>query len=307
MSAVKLIAGFLVAASLIINTAANADNIPLIDAHSQLPSPETAANVIELMDKAGISKVILSFRGAGRANHVIKLGIKHPDRIIPSIKTKGINYIEGTEKFYSTLAGHLKSPAFGAMAETILWHAKKGNKAPEQIVDIMSKQVQTSLKAALKKGWPFIIHIEFAAARAAGDGERFMTMLDGLLKAYPDHPFPMIHMGQLQAKEVAALIGKYPNIYFITSHSNPVIAGKSGPPWVDMFIDDVLAPEWKKMMIEHPDRFIFGIDNVWPQHWGDIYIEQVNYWRNALAELPHEVAHMIGHRNAERLWGLNNK
>jgi len=52
--------------------------------------------------------------------------------------------------------------------------------------------------------------------------------------------------------------------------------------------------------------FIFGLDNVWPEHWGEDYLKQVKLWRKALAQLPHEAAHMIGHKNAERLWGLGS-
>ena len=52
----------------------------------------------------------------------------------------------------------------------------------------------------------------------------------------------------------------------------------------------------------HPDRFVFALDNVWPEHWEEFYLEQMKYWRNALADLPADVAHAIAHGNAERLW-----
>jgi len=74
-----------------------------------------------------------------------------------------------------------------------------------------------------------------------------------------------------------------------------------------MFEGERLAPVWKKLMSKHPDRFIFGIDNVWPEHWSQRYIKQITAWRKALAELPREAAHMIGHGNAERLWNLENR
>ncbi|MHA1598330.1 MAG: hypothetical protein ACTSV1_06370 [Alphaproteobacteria bacterium] len=302
MSAAISIAIVLIVAGLTAKTAAIADEIPLIDAHSQLPSPETAAGVIGLMDKAGIAKIILSFRGKGKASHVIGLWKKHPDRIVPSIKTKGRHYQQGSKKFYSSLAKNLDNPAFGAMAEMILWHAQKGDKAPQQIVAIDSPQVQAALNGALDKNWPFILHIEFAAARKAGDDKRFMKELEALLMAYPNHPFPMIHMAQLQPDEVRNLILKHPNIYFITSHSNPHTVISSQQPWTNMFVGDLLSPEWKTLMSAHPDRFIFAIDNVWPEHWSEKYVRQVATWRNALMQLPHKAAHMIGHENAERLW-----
>ena len=303
----KRIGVVLLAAALMVVATATADELPLIDAHSQLPSPETAADVIGLMDRAGIVKTILSFRGTGKAGDVIALWRQYPGRIVPSIKTKGKHYVKGNDKFFSNLARMLKNPAFGAMGELILWHAQKGDKAPQQIVAIDSPQVQEALKGAITKGWPFVIHIEFAAARKAGDAEPLMAKLKALLKAHPDHPFAMIHMGQLQAVEVGALIAKHPNIYFITSHANPLTVVRSSQPWTNMFEGERLAPAWKALMSDQPDRFIFGIDNVWPEHWGEKYIEQVALWRKALTELPHEAAHAIGHRNAERLWNLENR
>ena len=57
-------------------------------------------------------------------------------------------------------------------------------------------------------------------------------------------------------------------------------------------------------MIRHPDRFILGFDSVWAKVWRTFYIEQVRVWRQALRELPDDVAHAVAHKNAERLWNL---
>jgi len=126
----RLIAVVLVAAGLAVGATPRADELPLIDVHSQLPSPATATDVIGLMDKAGVAKTILSFRGGGKGKHVIALWKKHPDHIVPSIKTKGNNHVKGNDKFFSSLDNMLSNPAYGARAEMILWHAQKGDKAP---------------------------------------------------------------------------------------------------------------------------------------------------------------------------------
>mgnify|MGYP000300728147 CR=1 FL=1 len=276
-----------------------------VDAHSQMPGGLNTDHILPLMDKAGVRRTLLSARNDRSPQDVAEFATAHPGRITAAVRSKGRAFNDNKKKFRKLVKQQLKQPVFKALGEVILYHAQKGNKAPEINVSLDSPQAQLMLDAALDRKWPFIAHFELKAS--GGAKPDIMASFEAALRANPEHPFVLIHMAQLDVGEVKRLIADHGNVYFITSHSNPVIAGKSGQPWVDMFIDDVLAPEWKKMMIEHPDRFIFGIDNVWPQHWGDIYIEQVNYWRNALAELPHEVAHMIGHRNAERLWGLNNK
>jgi hypothetical protein len=65
-----------------------------------------------------------------------------------------------------------------------------------------------------------------------------------------------------------------------------------------------LSAEWRELIVDHPDRFILGFDNVHPEDWGDFYLRQVALWRRALSELPPAVAHALAHRNAERLWRL---
>ena len=71
-----------------------------------------------------------------------------------------------------------------------------------------------------------------------------------------------------------------------------------------MFDGDYLSADWKQLIVKYPDRFILGFDNVYVEHWGQFYLDQVALWREALKELPVEVAHAIAHGNAERLWRL---
>jgi hypothetical protein len=111
-------------------------------------------------------------------------------------------------------------------------------------------------------------------------------------------------MGQLKAGEVARLIGAHQNVYFLTSHSNPIVVKKSNQPWVNMFSGRKLKPDWVKLVEEHPDRFILAFDNVWAEHWGDFYTDQAKLWQEALHGLPAKAAHAVAHGNAERLWHL---
>jgi len=111
-------------------------------------------------------------------------------------------------------------------------------------------------------------------------------------------------MGQLNHVAVRQLIEVHGNIYFITSHSNPIAVKKSSQPWINMFDGDRLSADWRQLMTDHPDRFILGFDNVWAEHWGQFYLDQVTLWRKAINELPVEVAHALAHGNAERLWHL---
>ena len=285
---------------------AGADEIRLIDAHSQFDHKVDPKDIVRLMDEGGISRVILATRGKAKTSDLIAFAGRHPGRITPAVRTKGGIYRRNRPRYYRRLEKHLAMPGFGAMAEVILWHAEKGNpdrpKAPEVVVHPRDERVQVALGAAIERRWPFIVHIEFAAA--GSDRDVFMAEFEALLTRHPDHPFALIHMGQLEAKDVRRLIETHKNIHFLTSHANPVVTGNSRQPWIDMFDDEALAPVWKDLMTQYPDRFILAFDNVWAYHWGTVYLRQIALWRKALAALPHEAAHAIAHGNAERLWRL---
>lgn len=278
-----------------------AGEIPLIDAHSQLPDAKTADRVIRLMDEAGITHMILSFRGDGKARDVIALAQANPGRVTPAIKIKGNNWPKGGKKFINQVKNQLNTGAFGAIGEALIYHAEKGNKAPEWTVLPTDQQFRHVLDVARKFDWPVITHIEF---RAAPDRDRFMALLETLLADNRDLAFPLIHMAQLGTEDVERLIAKHPNVYFMTSHSNPITIVNSNQPWTNMFSGDELNSEWRKLLVAHSDRFILNFDNVWPEDWGSQYLQQVTLWRRALARLPSDAAHKIAHENAERLWKL---
>jgi predicted TIM-barrel fold metal-dependent hydrolase len=281
---------------------AAAARIPIIDAHSQVDHKVDLETIIGLMDKGGVSRVILSPRSKLRRKAFMAFASRHPGRITPAVRTKSGNYRRNRPKYYRRLKKQLTMPQFGAMAEVILWHAQKGKKAPEVIIRIAEPQVQAPLRAALERNWPFIAHIEFAAA--GPDRDKFMADIEGLMRRYLKHPFPLIHMGQLEVEEVGRLIRAHPNVYFMTSHSNPVTVNSSTQPWVNLFEGGRIAPDWKKLILRHPDRFILAFDNVWADHWEDYYLEQIGLWQKALAGLPPKAAHALAHGNAERLWRL---
>ena len=290
----------------------NAGDIPFIDAHSQVHHRyEDLDEVIRLMDQGGVARTILSSRGPVTAKQLVSFASKYPGRIIPAVRTKHRFYRENDERFDKFLKKQANMPQFGAMAEVLMYHAQKGLRrvrAPQVIVYPDDERVQVALKYAMERKWPFVVHIEFRRAGLLRD--EFMNGFEALLTRYRKHPFVLMHMGQLGHADVRRLIEAHDNIYFITSHSTSIGASpiadvkESEDPRTNMFDGDHLSAGWKQLMIEYPDRFILGFDNVWPEHWGQYYLDQIKLWRQAIKELPVEVAHAFAHGNAERLWHL---
>ncbi|HIF57892.1 MAG TPA: hypothetical protein EYQ26_00110 [Rhodospirillales bacterium] len=296
---------FLLLCILAVTTLAQAqapDRLPLIDAHSQIDPDVDQSEIVSLLNKAGIAHVILAARNKVKPHHIADLARKHPDRITASMRTKGKAYNNNHPKYYKLLNKQANMSEFNAMAELIIWHAQKGNKAPEVILPFDSEQVLAAFSIAKERGWPFVVHIEFRAA--GNDGPKYLSAFEDLARTNKSMKFVLIHMAQLNAGQVRKLIQSHPNVYFMTSHTTPPSVRKTNQPWTILFEGKNLKPEWKKLMSEHSDRFVFALDNVWLHHWYEEFQGQAKLWRNALGELPLESAHAIAHKNAESLWNL---
>jgi len=285
---------------------ADSSDLYLIDAHSQADSEQVLQRVITLMDQAGIRRTLLSARDDLTSGNIVKFAERHPDRITASVRTKSGAYQKNLAGYYKMLESDVGSGQFGAISELLMYHAKKGKKAPEIVVYPNDKRVQAALTLVKRKRWPLVVHIEFASL-SEGEKIKYMEQLEAMLSQNPDHPFMMIHMGQLRSGDVQRLIETHKNVYFMTSHTNPVVISEANQPWTPMFDGDVLAREWKELVVKYPDRFVLALDNVWPEHWGEFYLQEVEYWRKAFAALPREVAHAIAHENAERLWKISKR
>ena len=274
-----------------------------VDAHSQLPGGLDPAKIIPLMNEAGVWRTILSARNDRDPEDVEKIANEHPDRIAAAVRSKGKSFIKNSPEFKKLISRQMSQPAYKAMAEVLLFHAQKGRKAPQIEVAIDSPQAQQLLDITIKKKWPFIAHYEFKAA--GSDKSQFMGAFESTLRAHPAHPFALIHMGQLGADEAKRLIAAHGNVHFLMSHSNPVTRAENpGQPWANLFDGDQLSAEWLAVILANPERFVLAFDNVWPEHWGRLYLDQAVLWRNTLSKLAPAVAHAIAHGNAERLWNL---
>jgi hypothetical protein len=341
------LAAVLLAVSFFAATPVRAQNIPIVDAHSQADRAVSLSRLIRLMDQGGVARTILSSRGGWVPAEFVAMVAERPDRVTPSMEVKSQKYfITGEPEFFRRLEAMGREPRYGAISEVLLWHERKGEQGgrraqasggggrgqgkgrgeergksqsrgggqgggqggedvPEVNLPIEAPQVQAVLQMALERKFPFTVHYEFRSLKKADYAAR-TAELKRLLRAYPDLPIVLIHMGQLYANEAAALIADFPNIYFMTAHANPVFDSVGGGlEWTKLFSGRVIAPAWKALFIAHPERFVLAFDNVLSRHWEPgFYLSQANLWQDALRDLPPEVAHMVAHKNAVRLWKL---
>lgn len=290
-----------------ISNAAFASDLYFIDAHSQLDHKiDDQDLVIQRMDEHDIHRTILAARSKFQPEEIADFADRYPQRIVPAVRTKSGAYNNDNPKYYKKMKKQLRDGRFKAIAEILLYHAQKGDKAPEVVVYPDDPRVEFALNAAIEHNWPFVIHIEFASLQ--GDQRKqFMQGMKQLLAQDPQYPIVLNHLGQLSASELAPLLKEYPNLHVLTAHANPAVIRYSNQPWTNMFDGKTLSSEWRNLVLQHPNQFIFALDNVWARHWREFYPDQMAYWKSAMADLPDDIAHAFAHGNAERLWHLAPK
>jgi len=277
-----------------------------IDAHSQMDENVNEERVISLMDHGGVRRTILSTHMQRDWSDIPDFAEAYPGRIIPSVRIKGRGYHRGSaDAFYDRVGGQVTDGRFGSMSEVHFWHDSDGGKYQEIIIGFKDTLAMYAFAKAKKRGWPFIIHVE---ANAIPDERRepFLAEMSAFIAKNPDHPFLLIHMAQLEAPAARELLVRHPNLNFDTSHSSTFYQG-GGKPFINLFDDTGkhLKAEWKALMTEYPDRFVFALDNVFSFFWTpERYLAKMDLWWRAVAELPDEVAHAFAHGNAARLWKL---
>ena len=100
------------------------------------------------------------------------------------------------------------------------------------------------------------------------------------------------HAGMYTSPDVIdSLLYQYPNLWVEISHR------------VDVAPKGRLDPEWRKLMLRYPDRFLLGSGTYNSQYWYR-FREYHGRYRGWLKELPLAVAEQIAFRNGLRLFRL---
>ncbi|MCX7319046.1 MAG: amidohydrolase family protein [Hyphomicrobiales bacterium] len=94
----------------------------------------------------------------------------------------------------------------------------------------------------------------------------------------------------LAPDRVAAMLAKYPKLWGELSYRSGIVDG-SGK----------LTPEWRRLFVTYPDRFLVGSDTWVPERWASYDAIMADY-RAWLAQLPPAIATKIAHGNARALF-----
>ena len=135
-----------------LHSAALGGDTYFIDAHSQVDDEVELNTIMKQMDAANVRSTILAARGQRDWRDISTLGSTYPGRIIPAVRTKGGTYKRTSNRYYRRLTRQLEDDNFSAIAEVLLYHAQKGNKADEVVVYPKDRRVRAALSASLRLG-----------------------------------------------------------------------------------------------------------------------------------------------------------
>lgn len=249
-----------------------ADDLPIFDAHIhyshdaviQVP-PEEAA---KLLRAAGVSKALVS---SSDDDGTQKLAAAAPEIVVPALRPyrrRGeISTWMHDPSVIDYVEARLAQFEYRALGE---FHAYGD--------DIETPVLQHLI--ALAEKHDLLLH-------AHSDADA----IERIFKTYPEARVLWAHSGFVRPSDVGEMLSRHPNLWsdlaFRSEHAT----------------NDQVAPEWRKVFTEHPDRFMIGTDTFAPERW--YYIgDHADYSRGWLSTLPAELAANIGYKNAERMLGF---
>ncbi len=196
--------------------------------------------------------------------------------------------------------------------------------------NLNSPSIKKQIEIVKSTDTPVILHVELKDFK--GDSDDIIRQLHQLAASNPGTDFVLMHMAQANIDQAKNLLENSNNIYFITSQADAIaIAGiraqrrrgtLAQEGWINLFSDpppevpykgwiyDYLKSmqwrkEWKSLIEQYPDRFIFALDNVFEHNWTKMSEPRTLLWRKALSMLAESEAKMIACSNAKRLWRLD--
>ncbi len=253
---------------------AQAQKQPIFDTHMHYSRGAwdvyTTAQILEKLDKAGVSRALVSSRPDDGTLKLLKAA---PKRIVAGFRP----YKEPAD-----LGRWYKNPGLLAYSEARL--TKRLYRAFGEIHLYSPENLETPEMARYldiigKQGLVLQPHADAAVVRA-------------LFAKMPNLKILWAHAGFSEpASVVGTMLDKYPNLWTEMSYRAGDVIGRDG-----------LDGEWKALLIRHAGRFMIGSDTWMVDRWRE-YAGLIGEHRTWLELLPPDVAEKIAYKNAERMFG----
>jgi len=299
---------------------------PIIDAHAHLGGSFKFAQILEDMDKNGVSKQIVMARGypggdpdlPGDDQLALKLAETYPGRFYPLVGMQ-LPMLTGAHKWNTPDADveslirlterKLASGKFYGIGEFIVrhwaylpaWVHSPGVHA-EQDNPIYSELMRRFSVLAAKYDVPIVLHMEGYPA--------LVEDFSKLLKENPDTRYVWAHnCGRSKAAVIRTMLSRHQNLNCDLGGMTAEVTGY-GTGWprkeeftalIEQF--GVLFPDMKALYEEFPDRFMVAMDVAHAPAWR-IYEGRIRRTREVLEQLSPETRAKMAEQNATRIFKL---
>jgi len=299
---------------------------PIIDAHAHLGGSFKFAQILEDMDKNGVSKQIVMARGypggdrdlPGDDQLALKLAETYPGRFYPLVGMQ-LPMLTGAHKWNTPDADveslirlterKLASGKFYGIGEFIVrhwaylpaWVHSPGVHA-EQDNPIYSELMRRFSVLAAKYDVPIVLHMEGYPA--------LVEDFSKLLKENPDTRYVWAHnCGRSKAVVIRTMLSRHQNLNCDLGGMTAEVTGY-GTGWprkeeftalIEQF--GVLFPDMKALYEEFPDRFMVAMDVAHAPAWR-IYEGRIRRTREVLEQLSPETRAKMAEQNATRIFKL---
>ena len=249
----------------------SAAELPIFDAHVhyshdavELTPPKQAAAILR---KAGLKSALVSSSGDEGTQQLLA---EAPEIVIPSLRpyrTRGetSSWVRD-ETVVAFLEDRLRRHRYAAIGEFHLFGADADLPVPRRMV-------------ALATQHRLVLHAHSDA--------------DAIERLYAQDPQARVlwaHSGFDRPEKVAEMLRRHKNLWADLAYRNE--HGSGGK----------VAPEWRKLFTEFPDRFMVGTDTFTPERWHYL-VEHASWTRAWLTDLPKPLAERLAWRNGEALFG----
>ncbi len=252
-----------------LTTSVAAEELPIFDAHIHyshdavdLVPPEDVAKILR---EAGVRKALVS-SSDDRGTQLLKEAA--PDIIVPALRPYRRRGEISTWMHDPAVIFYLTEKLAKFEYEAIGEFHAYGD-------DIQTDVIQKMIAMAKERN--LILHHH-------GDREA----LDQILETWPEARVLWAHSGFARPDEVADALETHPNLWSDLAFRSEMATGGR------------VEPDWKRLFLRFPDRFMVGTDTFAPERW--YYVgEHAAFSREWLSDLPHDVARQIAYLNAETM------
>jgi predicted TIM-barrel fold metal-dependent hydrolase len=280
-----------------------------VDAHGHTVSGLTADRVISLMDKAGISHMVLMAMGWKNNSLTTELYKQCPRRILPFVSSMYPAWHRQDERVLSYAEKQLRTGIFTGVGEVMLRYYGIPSKNEREVnVPADSRFIKKLSDIIVSHNAVMLVHME-PEAEAIRSLENLLNY-NKKLRLIWAHSGTVARLGlkTIGHYDIGALMDRHPNLYTDIAGVQPMSVARSGgprrPPIADA--NGRLFPRFKELLEKHSDRVLFGLDTPYEECWAEEpFIRWVEWADNVVTQLENpQAAERIMHKNAEKLFNI---